>query len=146
MLKACPGFRSIWQEHLGYGWDGKPVGEYSDAAEFARYLVENLQHESAAEFKAAFEALERVIVEGDEDARGVAIVGIIEGIQTIGSHHPLGTKRFEPRLLPKSREAWFEIEKAWEGKGSLADVIRAEARQAEAQALPFEKRWWEFWK
>ena len=129
LLDSCPGFRPAWQEHLAW-WKGEEAGSYNDAAEFARYLVESYERAETDEFPAAFATLEKILNEGDEDARGVATVGIIEGIQTVASHS-CGANVFIPWLGETSRVAWSQIEKLWEGKQSLMDVIRAEKNVAQ---------------
>jgi len=124
LLGNCPGFRPTWEEHVAW-WKGQERGDYNDAAEFARYLVESYERGETTEFPAAFTMLEKILNEGDEDARGLATVGIIEGIQTVASHS-CGAQVFIAWLGDTSRVAWAQIEKLWEGKHSLMDVIRAE--------------------
>jgi hypothetical protein len=124
LLDSCPGFQLAWQEHLAW-WKGEEPGSYNDAAEFARYLVESYERGNTSEFAAAFATVERILNEGDEEARGLATVGVIEGLQTVASHS-CGGDVFVQWLGPTSRVAWAQIEKMWEGKRSLMDVIRAE--------------------
>jgi hypothetical protein len=78
-----------------------------------------------SEFPAAFAAIERVLNEGDQRARGIAGIGVLEDIQTIASHS-CGGDVFVEWLGPTSRVAWVQIAKMWEGKSSLMAVIRAE--------------------
>ena len=127
LLEACPGFEPTWQEHLDW-WKGEEPGDYNNTSEFARYLVESFESGQTSEFPAAFAAIEKIFNEGDQESRGLAGIGVIESLQTIGSNHSCGGHVFIPWLGPKSRQAWAEIEKMWEGKNSLADVIRAEVR------------------
>ena len=125
LLEACPGFRSTWEAHLDY-WNGEEPGAFNDAAEFARYLVECYERSDTSEFSVAFATIERILNEGDQEARDVAAIGVIEDLQTIGSNHSCGSDVFIEWLGPTSRVAWAQIEKMWEGKRSLIDVIRAE--------------------
>jgi hypothetical protein len=67
-------------------WKGEEAGAHNDAAEFARYLVESYERGETNEFPTVFVTLERILNEGDEEARGIATVGIIEGVQTVASH------------------------------------------------------------
>ncbi|SRR6266567_4506537 len=126
LLAACPGFELAWQEHLAW-WKGQECGSYNDAAEFAHYLVESYERGETSEFPAAFATVERILNEGDENARGVAAVGVLEDIQTIASHS-CGADVFVEWLGPTSRATWAEIEHVWAGKHSLMDVIRGERR------------------
>ena len=106
---------------------GDERGSYNDAAEFARYLVESYNRGDTAEFEAAFATIEKLINEGDEDTRGVAIVGVLEYIQTNASHS-CGSDVFVQWLGPESRAAWADIAQTWSGKTSFMDVLRAERR------------------
>src|SRR5260370_91128 len=124
LLDSCPGFRPTWEEHVAW-WNGQERGDYNDAAEFARYLVESYERGETIEFPGAFAMLEKILNEGDEDARGLATVGIIEGVQNIASHS-CGADVFVPWLGATSHTVWSQIERLWQGKRSLMDVIRAQ--------------------
>ena len=125
LLHACPGFESAWTEHLDY-WEGEESGEFNDVAEFARYLVQSYENSQTSEFAAAFAVIEKILNEGDEESRDIAAIGIIEDLQTIGSNHVCGAEVFKPWLGKTSTIVWQQIEKIWEGKNSLMDVLRAE--------------------
>jgi hypothetical protein len=125
LLNACPGFQQTWQEHLEY-WKGEESGAFNDVAEFARYLVQSFERGDTSEFSAAFATIETILNEGDQEARDIAGIGIIEDLQTIASNHSCGADVFIEWLSPMSRVAWAQIAKMWEGKRSLMDVVRAE--------------------
>jgi hypothetical protein len=125
LLAACPGFQSMWQEHLE-SWKGEEPGGFNDAAEFARYLVESFERGDTLEFTAAFSTIETILNDGDQEACDIAGIGVIEDLQTIGSNHSCGADVFVEWLGPTSRVAWSQIAKMWESKDSLMDVIRAE--------------------
>ena len=127
LLEACPGFQPTWQAHLEW-WEGEEPGAYNHTSEFARYLVESFESGQTSEFPAAFAAIEKILNEGDQESRNIAGIGVIESLQTIGSNHLCGEQVFIQWLSPTSRRAWAEIERMWEGKNSLADVLRAELR------------------
>ena len=124
-LGVCPGFERTWREHKKW-WKDKEAGEYNDIAEFARYLVDSYEEGKTSEFPAAFAIIEKILNEGDSQAREVAVIGLIEDLQTIGSNRACGAEIFKAWLGPVSLLAWQEIERVWEGKNSLMDVLRAE--------------------
>jgi hypothetical protein len=124
LLAACPGFQSAWEEHRPY-WNGETPGAYLDVEGFARYIVACYERSDTSEFPAAFAAVEKILNEGNQEARDLAGIGVIEDLQTIASHS-CGGDVFIEWLGPTSRIAWAEIAKMWEGKSSLMDVIRAE--------------------
>jgi hypothetical protein len=144
LLEACPGFEPMWREHLEW-WDGDERGIFNDTSEFARYLVESYERGETGEFARAFSTIERLIRDGDDDARGAATVGVLESVQVRSTHYPFGPEAFVPWLGPSSRQAWAEIDDLWSaGGGSLAGVVRAEARPVDGAGR--RRRWWEFWK
>ena len=126
LLEACPDAHVAWEEHkLDY------EGEYEDLsclgmAVFARHVVELMESGGTESFPVVFQLIERLIVEGDEEVRGLAIVGLLEGIQNNASWRDSGYGVFTKWLQPNSLAAWRELEKIWEGKNGLADVIRKE--------------------
>ncbi|RYG71029.1 hypothetical protein EON80_06045 [bacterium] len=135
MLEAAPGAQSRWDEHIEY-WNGEKAGDYNDIGEFAHYVVDGYEKGETAEFDAIFQVIERLIIEGNDETQGVAIVGFLEDVQNISSHREFGESVFVPYLRPKSREAWNALTTFWEGKSSLEDAIRAEALSGESLKSP----------
>ena len=126
-LDACPAAKPDWEEHLKF-WEGEPAGHYNDIAVFAHHLVGCYKQSQIESFPRVFQLVERLIVEGDADTQGVMIVGLLEGLQNIASWESFGSSAFEPYLGPQSLAAWHKLEALWEGKDSLMDVIRAQAK------------------
>jgi len=140
LLTACPTAAPKWEEHLAW-LNGEERGGFLDVAVFAQHIVDSYANGVTNECGPLFAAVEQIIETGDEDARGLAVTGVLEDIQTISIHHPFGPAAFEHWLGPKSRQAWLEIEALWQAGGaSLAGVIRYE------RALATPRKWWQFWK
>ena len=102
ILAICPGFTPRWEEHLRYWYRGDN-GIFNDTAEFVHYLVECYEYGSLARMPVIFETIERFIVEGTEDTKQVAILGILETLQCVASHRPFGEEAFVKYLRPKSK-------------------------------------------
>ena len=128
LLKACPSATEAWEDHLKF-WSSEARDDFLDMAVFAHHVVNAFNQGRTEEFPAFFELLERMLVEGDQQVIDLAIAGLIEDIQNIASHRQFGYRVFEKWLGPTSRRGWAEIEVAWEGKSSLADVVRAESKR-----------------
>lgn len=128
LLHSCPGFGPTWEAHLRY-WGDEEAGIFNDTAQFVHYLVDCYEQGDVATLRSAFDTIERFIAEGTEDTREIAIVGILETLQNYASHRPYGEGAFVEFLGPKSVAAWNQLVYLWEGKSSLADVIRAEYRR-----------------
>ena len=140
LLEVCPTVRARWAEHLA-AWKGEEAGSFNDVSLIAHHIVDSYAHGVTAEFAPLFTLVERIIEEGDEQARQLATIGVLEDIQVISTHHPFGPDAFLQWLGPRSREAWDQIEALWaSGGGSLAGVVRVE------QGLSVRRKWWQFWK
>jgi hypothetical protein len=140
LLEASPAFETVLRE---YHEDDGPEDEwlpYLDIGEFASYVVQLYADGQTSDFDAIFAALERLIEDGDEDTQGLAIVGVLEGIQNAASWQPFGPSAFVPWLKPKSRTEWDHLDKLWKAAGgSLANVIRLEreaAKRDDGEAAP----------
>ncbi len=143
LLEACPSAQPAWQEHLAW-WEGEEAGDFNDVSVFARHIVDSYAKGLTGECDALFTTLERILAEGDDEARSLAAFGVLEDIQTISSHESFGSDAFVVWLGPKSRTAWKYIDALWQaGGGSLAGVVRLE-RSLESQDA--RRPWWQFWK
>ena len=126
LLEASPSARPAWEKHLA-SWKGEQAGDFNDVAVFAHHIVDCYAKGATAEYGALFATLERILREGDGEARRLAAFGVLEDIQTLASHQPFGPDAFVGWLGPTSHEAWDEIATLWRsGGGSLAGVVRFE--------------------
>jgi hypothetical protein len=66
-------------------------------------------------FPAVFEAIERLLREGDLFVQELAVTGYLEGFQmeTVATAGPDPERDFRPYLLPKSEEAWISVNEFW---------------------------------
>jgi hypothetical protein len=126
LLNSFPDFMPRWREHLAY-WAGETPGPYIDMAEFVHFVVEDLyEKDKHDELMQVFELFERLLEGADEDTAGFIQLGFFATLQNFASWRPYGNRVFEEFLGARSMQLWREIERIWEGKSSLADVIRAE--------------------
>jgi len=125
LLSGCPDFWRRWQKHSAL-WNGQEAGIHSDLGEFATYVVDAYGSQNTEQVVVAFQIVERLLTDGDEEVRAAAAIGFLEDVQTIASNRPFGPQIFTQWLGPKSKEVWVEIAEKWRGKSSLIDGIRAE--------------------
>lgn len=129
LLKEFPDFQSRWHEHKAF-WEDEAAGSYNDVSVFVHFLVEELYPSGDAKrVQLAFNLFEGWLCTGDPRIQDLVVLGFLEDIQTLASWQPFGPEVFVPFLGPKSRGAWKELQKVWEGKESLMDVVRAENKQ-----------------
>jgi hypothetical protein len=126
-LDACPTFRLRWEQHLSY-WGGEPAGGYNDIAELAHFVVEAHASGDTSYLPAIFQIAEEFLLSGHPLQKEIVTLGLLEDIQTISSHRDFGRDAFVSYLGPQSRAAWEQIARTWDGKHSLMDVVRAEAK------------------
>ncbi len=128
-LKAFPAFSERWRKHVE-DWRGEPAGSYSDMAEFVDFVVKDLYNEGKLDdVRNVFEFLERQLAGSGQETRDVIGLGFFETLRNVASWRPYGFRAFERFLGPASERIWKEIQTAWAGKSSLADVIRAERKR-----------------
>jgi hypothetical protein len=112
-LAACPMIGPAWQTHLEVWGDEPDRGAFNDAAVVAHHIVHSFGRGELTEFPGAFAVLERCLAEGDEQARELATVGVIEDIQNVASHREFGPSVFRRWLGPLSQAAWDELNDGW---------------------------------
>jgi hypothetical protein len=143
LREVAPGFEPVWQAERAW-WRKEEPGRYIETGWFARYLVDAFAEGRTAEFPAAFETIERILRDGDQEARDLAGIGVLEDIQTIASWRPFGSGPFFDWLAgPLSRDCWRYLDALWKAAGgSLMDVARYENRMAARR----RRSWWRFWR
>jgi hypothetical protein len=109
LLSACPGFAPAWRAHLEK-WSGSERSILHDTEAFSRYLVASYEAGNTSEFARAFEALESVLRDGDEDARAAARAGVFGTMRLRSARRRFGSALFAHWLGRLSRDAWKALE------------------------------------
>jgi hypothetical protein len=118
LLEACPSFRSTWQEFLKE-WSDEP-GElpyYLAISDFARHLIGKLERNETERFPEVFDAVERLLRQGDKYTKDAMTVGLLEDLQNENLHS--GTtkpEQFRKFLRPVSDEKWKAVYFFWNRK------------------------------
>jgi hypothetical protein len=132
ILAACPEFSEAWQAHCR-DWEehgaGESPGDFTNASAIVHEVVRLYEGGQTECFARFFGLLERMIIEGDEDVRGIAVVGYFESLQTAGSWKNYGPDVFLQWMGPESRRQWQQISGWWEGGKSLMDIAVKEAQR-----------------
>ncbi len=127
LLAACPSVLPAWEEHLAW-WHPDVPGPFNNVSVFAHHVVESYAAGRTSELPAFFSAVEHLLSDAEPATRELIVIGLLEDIQNVASHQSFGYDVFLPMLGPAAREQWAALEATWQGKGSLMDVLRAEAR------------------
>jgi hypothetical protein len=113
LLAACPSFSDRWKEHLASSDGG--IGSYVDVGAFSGHLVDLLDSDETSEFAAVFDAIERMLIDGDDGVRYLVTYGLIESVQNVASNRRgwLFAGRFRQWLRPATLTAWDEVHRFW---------------------------------
>jgi hypothetical protein len=130
-LEVCPGFKPRWEEHLA-DRDDEPAGDYNDMRELAAFIVDRQSRDDTSFLPAIFSLIESILEGSNAEEKKIMTVGLLESIQIQSTHLEFGPDAFVPYLGPHSRAAWASIARAWEGKDTMMDVLRAETEQHES--------------
>lgn len=126
LVREFPSFSKRLKDHIAR-WGGEPGGHYIEMAEFVHFVVEDLYEKgNLNETRRAFDCVEKLFNDGNQDARDLIGLGFFETLQNFASWRPDGNTVYEQFFGQISRQVWSEIKQQWAGKSSLMDVIRAE--------------------
>jgi hypothetical protein len=113
LLAACPSFGERWRNHVRSPNGG--IGPYIDLSAFAEHIVGLLEAKQTGEFPDVFDAVERLLIDGDEGIRYLVAYGLFESLQNVSSnrHHWVFSGQFRAWLGPTSMRAWNEVHRLW---------------------------------
>ena len=107
---------------------------------FARFIITLYEAGERNELKPAFALMEDGLASGDAAVQNAVVLGFFEALQNVASHRPYGAGVFREYLGAKSGQTWEELNAAWEGKRTLAEVVVHE------RAVSLKTPWWRFWR
>ena len=108
--------------------------------EFARFVLSEFESGRGEHLRPAFEIVEKHLASEDEEISAAMAFGFLETLQNVASHRTYGADVFRSYLGETALYVWNDLNTAWEGKSSLADVLAAEA------GASLDPPWWQFWK
>ena len=113
-LEACPSFGEKWDDHHSLYADEQLL--YVDMGEFAHHLVELHKSNQTTEFRAIFDIIERLHIDGDHYVKEAATIGMLEAIQNVASNNGVDPRVFVPYLGTKSIKWWAQLNDFWQTK------------------------------
>lgn len=125
MTSSSHGINSCWNSFIKeeYGNDyAENREDLIDVITIIDYIVGKLKDGQTDEFKSFFEAVEQVLVNGDDNARELIVVGIIEGLQNnCGLENLEYHTTFNHWLMPKTQKTWDGLIYLWESNDSMEE-------------------------
>lgn len=118
---ACPNFGATYDAFLDDWKEDSEVPPYVSLAAFSRHMISLLETGDQQQLHAAFQAIERLHVDGDEYVREAATVGILENLQNTNFHSKTTPRQFLEFLRPVSLRYWRKVEDFWESGTFITD-------------------------
>lgn len=121
LIDACPSFFASerYDRYVASFEEEDTPDAFVRVGALAHHLVALVADRNVDELPGVFAAVEQVLVEGDEDARELATLGVIEGLQNLCSHPDIGVvpTAFVPLLGQRTLEVWAEQDELWREAG-----------------------------
>jgi hypothetical protein len=115
LLEACPSYNLRWETYRNAPeFDVELL--YVHLGDFADHVIDLLERDERSEFPAFIQVLERLHLDGDDDVKEAATIGLLEGIQNIAGHRKVSTESFEAALSVEMQRWWRSLDAFWSGK------------------------------
>jgi hypothetical protein len=119
------GLNSCWtnfiQEEYGNEYAEKKE-DLIDIITVVDYIVNNLKEGKTHDFKDIFAAVENILENGDDVARELMVVGLVEGLQNnCGLENIDYHLTFNQWLMPKTQKIWEGLIYLWESNDSMEE-------------------------
>lgn len=127
-----------WREHEDF-WGGDKPGTYTVVGVYCQVFVDaaeplmtpgaDVAPAGVAEsVSRVLRVVEELMERGSREARGLVVVGFLEGVQNIALNRGLELSAVERHLGARGRRGWDWLHRIWMGRSTLASVIRDEVR------------------
>jgi len=125
IINSTHSISQCWNEFIQeeYGNDyAEKRDDLIDIITIVDYIVSKLKEEQTGDFERFFATVEQVLETGDEAARELAVVGILEGLQNnCGVEDVEYHTCFNQWLKPKSQKIWDGLIYLWESNDSIEE-------------------------
>jgi hypothetical protein len=115
LLAACPSYVARWRAYRA-----EPAFDAAELrlhlGDFADHVVDRLEGGEGDELPALCRVVEWLHVDGDDDVKEAATIGLLEGIQNVAGHRGVPTAGLEAALGPETRRWWRSLDEFWSGK------------------------------
>lgn len=116
------GFKEKWKKYIDETYDdySKERLDYVDIAEISRNIYDRIVDGQTNDFDKFFGNLELILNNCNSDLKNLMVVGLIEGIQNIGSGQKINYwTGFDKWLGPTTKKHWDNLIYSWEGKDAI---------------------------
>lgn len=125
LTSSSHGINSCWREFINEEYGDKYAENRNDLVDIITmvdYIVGNLKEGKTSDFKGIFEAAEQILENGDDSARELVIVGLLEGLQNnCGLENLDYHSGFDQWLNPKTKKTWDGLIYLWESNDSMEE-------------------------
>lgn len=117
LVEACP---SYWaaadlDRYVAAFEEAEEPDLFVRISAFAHHLVQLVAERRTDEVRAVLDAVEQLLVDGDEDTVELTELGLIEAVQNIVSHDDVlvDASQIVPMLGPRAAQVWAEHDQLW---------------------------------
>lgn len=125
LTSSSHGLNSCWSAFIieEYGDNyAENRNDLVDIITMVDYIVGNLKEGKTSDFKVIFEVAEQILETGDDTARELIIVGLLEGLQNnCGLENLDYHSGFDQWLKPKTKKTWDGLIYLWESNDSMEE-------------------------
>jgi hypothetical protein len=123
LISSSHEITACWNEYIKEEYNSDYAENRTDLVDIITvvdFIVGKFKEEQTIDFRVFFENIEQVLVDGDDSARELVIVGILEGLQNncglenIDYHHG-----FDQWLKPNTKRVWDSLIYLWESNDSV---------------------------
>lgn len=125
LLSSSHGINSCWTSFIKEEYGNEYAENREDLIDvitLVDYIVGKLKEGDTDDFRSFFAAIEQILENGDDTARELMIVGIIEGLQNnCGLENIEYHTTFNQWLMPKTKKTWDGLIYLWESNDSVEE-------------------------
>lgn len=125
LTSSSHGLNSCWNAFINEEYGDNYAENRNDLVDIITmvdYIVGNLKEDKTSDFKGIFETVEQILEAGDDAARELVIVGLLEGLQNnCGLEKVDYHNGFDQWLNPKTKKTWDGLIYLWESNDSIEE-------------------------
>ncbi|NOU17627.1 MAG: hypothetical protein HOO91_08720 [Bacteroidales bacterium] len=125
LISSSHGINSCWNAFINEEYGDNYAENRNDLVDIITmvdYIVGNLKEGKTFDFKVIFEVAEQILETGDDTARELIIVGLLEGLQNnCGLENLDYHTGFDQWLKPKTKKTWDGLIYLWESNDSMEE-------------------------
>ena len=109
LKEACSDIEVQWREHLDF-WEDDELGYYNEISVIVHYVISKHKESDQRDFEKLSEVIELGLKSDNDETSELALIGVLEGILFVGSHHDIRSENHKSRLGEIAYQALLNLE------------------------------------